>query len=49
MRQVYLDHQASTPVLPEVFESMDLLGVSLYDLTRIYEERRGVAAAGSAP
>ena len=38
-------------VLPEVFSSMDLLGVGLYDLTRIYEERRQVAKtapAGSA-
>jgi len=38
-------------VLPEVFSSMDLLGVGLYDLTRIYEERRQVgktAPAGSA-
>jgi len=36
-------------VLPEVFDSMDLLGVGLYDLTRIYEERRAVAPAGSNP
>jgi len=38
-------------VLPEVFSSMDLLGVGLYDLTRIYEERRQAAhavPAGSA-
>ena len=35
-------------VLPEVFSSMDLLGVGLYDLTRIYEERRQVAHAAPA-
>ena len=38
-------------VLPEVFSSMDLLGVGLYDLTRFYEERRQAAhavPAGSA-
>ena len=35
-------------VLPEVFSSMDLLGVGLYDLTRIYEERRQVAQAAPA-
>jgi GntR family transcriptional regulator len=32
-------------VLPEVFSSMDLLGLGLYELTRIYEERRQVAQA----
>ena len=32
-------------VLPEVFSSMDLLGLGLYDLTRIYEERRHAARA----
>ena len=26
-------------VLPDVFSSMDLLGLGLYDLTKIYEER----------
>jgi GntR family transcriptional regulator len=26
-------------VLPEMFSSMDLLGLGLYDLTKIYEER----------
>ena len=40
-------------VLPEVFSSMDLLGLGLYDLTRIYEERREHAqappAAAAAP
>ena len=36
-------------VLPEVFASMDLLGIGLYDLTQIYEERRAVAPAGSEP
>jgi len=39
-------------VLPEVFASMDLLGLGLYDLTRIYEERRQAptaAPAGSKP
>ena len=35
-------------VLPEVFASMDLLGIGLYDLTQIYEERRA-APAGSQP
>jgi len=42
-------------VLPGVFSSMDLLGLGLYDLTRIYEERRehahasAASPAGSAP
>lgn len=39
-------------VLPDVFSSMDLLGLGLYDLTKIYEERRPPALgapAGSAP
>jgi hypothetical protein len=38
-------------VLPEVFSSMDLLGLGLYDLTRIYEERRppSLGASGSTP
>jgi DNA-binding transcriptional regulator YhcF (GntR family) len=31
-------------VLPEVFSSMDLLGLGLYDLTKIYEERRASQA-----
>lgn len=38
-------------VLPDVFSSMDLLGLGLFDLTRIYEERRPAslgAPAGSA-
>lgn len=38
-------------VLPDVFSSMDLLGLGLYDLTKIYEERRPAsvkAPAGSA-
>ena len=38
-------------VLPDVFSSMDLLGLGLHELTRIYEERRPAslnAPAGSA-
>lgn len=37
-------------VLPEVFASMDLLGLGLDALTRIYEDRQAatVAAAGSS-
>ncbi|HMA11184.1 MAG TPA: GntR family transcriptional regulator [Steroidobacteraceae bacterium] len=38
-------------VLPDVFASMDLLGLGLYDLTKIYEERRPAslgAPAGSS-
>jgi hypothetical protein len=34
-------------VLPDVFSSMDLLGLGLYDLTKIYEERHTGKAAGS--
>lgn len=51
-RNITLDlkrRQFIEEVLPEVFASMDLLGVGLYDLTRIYEERRAVAPAGSNP
>jgi len=39
-------------VLPDVFSSMDLLGLGLHDLTQIYEERRPAslrAPAGGAP
>lgn len=32
-------------VLPDVFSSMDLLGLGLYDLTKIYEERHQGTAA----
>jgi len=35
-------------VLPDVFSSMDLLGLGLYDLTKIYEERHQGAAARNA-
>lgn len=51
-RNITLDlkrRQFIEEVLPEVFDSMDLLGISLHDLTLIHEERRGLAAAGSAP
>ncbi len=44
-RQQFIDE-----VLPDVFSTMDLLGLGLYDLTRIYEERRPAvlgARAGS--
>jgi DNA-binding transcriptional regulator YhcF (GntR family) len=51
-RNITLDlkrRQFIEEVLPEVFASMDLLGLGLYDLTRIYEERRWAAPAGSTP
>lgn len=49
-RNITLDlkrRQFIEEVLPGVFDSMDLLGIGLYDLTQIYEERRAVAPAGS--
>jgi GntR family transcriptional regulator len=42
-RSITLDlkrRQFIEEVLPDVFSSMDLLGLGLYDLTKIYEERR---------
>jgi GntR family transcriptional regulator len=35
-------------VLPEVFSSMDLLGLGVNDLTRIYKERRQSESSASA-
>lgn len=49
-RNITLDlkrRQFIEEVLPGVFDSMDLLGIGLYDLAQIYEERRAVAPAGS--
>jgi DNA-binding transcriptional regulator YhcF (GntR family) len=49
-RAVTLDlkrRQFIDEVLPDVFSSMDLLGLGLYDLTKIYEERHTGKAAGS--
>jgi DNA-binding transcriptional regulator YhcF (GntR family) len=35
-------------VLPDVFSSMDLLGLGLFDLTKIYEDRRPPSLATPA-